>query len=572
MLPVLKHLPGMLMAVSFSFFHVVRVNGRTFSDWFGWWRSLLLRQVTKSINQSTLQALFCWHWHQLIFLDHDYLRPYQTHNFYSTHPELPRSTIDCKHFKTSLMMRTTMVKILMIPGIAIISLMTQNILITCTDAIAQISNMSSVFDHMTKKFQATHHDKTFKGQCIAREPKAFKTHFFAGKFTPLFQGATPIMVATPCMTPDSIGNRLGDYFEGLMCSMTVGLHYMSLNKVFVHNSYLVPPFLAKLPDYYENPTPATHDFQEVRKEIHSKCKCNVHCHDNKHALWLSGLDIIRPILRRVGEQQLSYIQKSEPTTVVHQYDLCKEDFGAVLPLIPDVAIHYRCGGDNFQGKYGFLRFVAFAKLIPKTAKTIYVLAEDRDKYHNHRRLIETCDYIFHSMHDYLQNHFPNSTVLIRRGDDPFTDAVRLMYAETTICSVSSFCLWPAIARGGAWNGTTTTTTSSIAHSSLGNNGGGGGRSSRSSIRSISGSSSISGHSNGNLAAPSLPDRDVQPTYTTRQTFFPLSPHFLDGDKNIDFGFKWIIHPSVVDGWKHNTTSVPKWLEMLNDDKDGVATY
>ena len=32
MLPVLKHLPGMLMAVSFSFYHVVRVTGRTFSD------------------------------------------------------------------------------------------------------------------------------------------------------------------------------------------------------------------------------------------------------------------------------------------------------------------------------------------------------------------------------------------------------------------------------------------------------------------------------------------------------------------------------------------------------------
>ena len=29
---VLKHLPGMLMAVRFSFYHVVRVNGRTFSD------------------------------------------------------------------------------------------------------------------------------------------------------------------------------------------------------------------------------------------------------------------------------------------------------------------------------------------------------------------------------------------------------------------------------------------------------------------------------------------------------------------------------------------------------------
>jgi hypothetical protein len=40
--------------------------------------------------------------------------------------------------------------------------------------------------------------------------------------------------------------------------------------------------------------------------------------------------------------------------------------------------------------------------------------------------------------------FPDAVVVILRGFDLFEDLARLTYAKTTICSVSTFCLWPAI--------------------------------------------------------------------------------------------------------------------------------
>lgn len=41
--------------------------------------------------------------------------------------------------------------------------------------------------------------------------------------------------------------------------------------------------------------------------------------------------------------------------------------------------------------------------------------------------------------------FPSAIVAILRGNNVFDDLARLTYANTTICSVSTFCLWPAIA-------------------------------------------------------------------------------------------------------------------------------
>ena len=41
--------------------------------------------------------------------------------------------------------------------------------------------------------------------------------------------------------------------------------------------------------------------------------------------------------------------------------------------------------------------------------------------------------------------FPYAVVAILRGNNVFDDLARLTYANITICSVSTFCLWPAIA-------------------------------------------------------------------------------------------------------------------------------
>jgi hypothetical protein len=158
---------------------------------------------------------------------------------------------------------------------------------------------------------------------------------------------------------------------------------------------------------------------------------------------VKGLHIIKPILWNAFSHHLQTLQN--PVTSVLSTDTSNSAVGAALPFIPDVAIHYRCG-DNFIGHYGFLPFSAFKLYIPAGAKTIYVLADKRGRktaMKQHRAA--KCDAIFSALFTYLTQLFPQAAVLIRRGGDLTEDLLRLASARTTICSVSTFCLWPALA-------------------------------------------------------------------------------------------------------------------------------
>ncbi len=252
----------------------------------------------------------------------------------------------------------------------------------------------------------------------------------------------PILVSTPCLGTDSLGNGLTAYFENVVCANKTGMHYVAVAKIWEPKSKdVATPFLEMLPSYFESSRPL--DEQTVKSNLKAMCKCPGSCHERPAAVWIKGLDIIKPILHKALQHYLNVTPHME-STVVSKQDLSNMPFGTVLPLIPDAAIHYRCG-DNFVGHYGFLPFSAFPDNIPKTAKTIYVLAEHRDrKTKTKRHLTAKCDAIFQSMLVYLTAHFPEAQVLVRRGDDLYVDMARLAYAKYVVCSVSTFCLWPAV--------------------------------------------------------------------------------------------------------------------------------
>lgn len=113
-----------------------------------------------------------------------------------------------------------------------------------------------------------------------------------------------------------------------------------------------------------------------------------------------------------------------------------------LPMIPDVAIHYRCG-DNTVGHYGYLAYPAFKRRIPPSSSTIYVMAENPSRKTNPLRS-DQCNAILTGLFDYLTDEFPEASVVILRGANMYDDMTRLALANTTICSVSSFCIWPAL--------------------------------------------------------------------------------------------------------------------------------
>lgn len=107
---------------------------------------------------------------------------------------------------------------------------------------------------------------------------------------------------------------------------------------------------------------------------------------------------------------------------------------------------YRCGGNIHHGHlgYGLLPFSAFPSRVPSDAKEIYILSE-KDNRAEHGPL---CATILRQLVIFMKERYPKALVELRRGDDPFLDLARLTHARVTICSASTFCLFPAIASSG----------------------------------------------------------------------------------------------------------------------------
>jgi len=222
---------------------------------------------------------------------------------------------------------------------------------------------------------------------------------------------------------------------------------MAVGKVWEPKAKDEPsPFIDRLPSIIEHNN-ATQSFQHASQVLKQQCTCAGSCHERANAAWVKNLDNIKPLLLDALHHHVAASQSTQ--TVVSPKDLCSSPQGTVLPLVPEAAIHYRCG-DNFVGSYGFLPFEAFRQKIPADAQTIYVLAENRNRKTQYKaHLALKCDLILTSLFSYLKLHFPSAVVLIRRGDDLYVDMARLAFARTTVCSVSTFCLWPAIINNGS---------------------------------------------------------------------------------------------------------------------------
>eukprot|EP01038_Epipyxis_sp_PR26KG_P007301 gene7301-9948_t len=292
-------------------------------------------------------------------------------------------------------------------------------------------------------------------RCTSIENNDAKRHFLQGDYRSITQKQFKseqfaILISTPCLGSDSLGNGLGAYFENIVCAKKAGLHYLAVSRIWEPKTFHeTNPFLSSLPGVIPHNYPV--GIIEAKTNIQNICICPGSCHERVKALWHSkdGLNMIKPILKQALQSHLLFLKKeNQAKTVIVSSDLTNIPIGTLLPLVPEAAIHYRCG-DNFVGHYGFLPFRAFINTIPSTVKSIFVLAENRNrKTINKRHLATKCDAIFQSLFEFLRKHFPDANVLIRRGDNLYTDMFRLSYANTTICSVSTFCIWPAIVNSG----------------------------------------------------------------------------------------------------------------------------
>ena len=104
----------------------------------------------------------------------------------------------------------------------------------------------------------------------------------------------------------------------------------------------------------------------------------------------------------------------------------------MLPLHPDVVIHYRCS-DNINFKWmGLTQFHTILNLIPTDSRYIIILTEGTPLGLA----------IISALRKRILAKFPSlEQVLIRHGGSVFSPIVSFLHAKTVICSASTFCFY-----------------------------------------------------------------------------------------------------------------------------------
>jgi hypothetical protein len=297
----------------------------------------------------------------------------------------------------------------------------------------------------------------------------------------------PIMMQTTCFSRGSLGNDISEYVEARICAHLRGIHYMTAVHVdpdYMHKfNTLFDAFPSTV--LHESPTTKNSSYFSSDNKV---CPCDSNCHEWRTGLMHSNMRIAGKIFRTaidhywknrhielgtteerskcldtrkmrtkpfIGRNGTTFASDSTGSytstgTSKDKAIISNNDHIASiasLPVIPEVAIHYRCG-DNLVTHYGFLPFKAYSDSIPSNATHIYVLAESPDR-NPKAHMVSRCAAIFDAFFSYLMVKFPSSIVVVLRGHDIFDDLARLTYANITLCSVSTFCLWPAVSNENA---------------------------------------------------------------------------------------------------------------------------
>ena len=133
----------------------------------------------------------------------------------------------------------------------------------------------------------------------------------------------------------------------------------------------------------------------------------------------------------------------------------------VEPILPnveldDVAIHFRCGDlmKGFNSKnYGIVQYESYREYIFPTCRSIGIVTtsfNESSLRSQDRGTTRTCQVLVNGLVSYLQHAFPRAKISIRNGPEETLALAyaRLIMANQTFCSPSTFSIFPTIASFG----------------------------------------------------------------------------------------------------------------------------
>ena len=273
-----------------------------------------------------------------------------------------------------------------------------------------------------------------------------------------------VYVYPKCLRLFQLGNSMGYYLNDVACANISGSHFVGWDRKYelIEEENLLArgdnkyAFFKNLPDIIINPD--SRNIEIVRSTIKRLCPCVRYCWENAGAPWLQRIPMLMEIVRHAIDAYAA-AAGVESTVVNVASDLVYRPSGisetTALPLVPTVAVQYRCGDNIGFGKtrYGLMPFYALRNKLKRGVKYayIYIIADSPGR--NPTPYSSRCGVILEALFKNFKQNFPESVVLVKRGGDQFLDWKRLAYANVTICSASSFCLWPALSNAVIGSGT-----------------------------------------------------------------------------------------------------------------------
>ena len=242
---------------------------------------------------------------------------------------------------------------------------------------------------------------------------------------------------TFCYDYHTSGNRWSDLYNAIGCANIVGTDlYIKTSSLFDS------PFLKEMPRYFKSSNRMP--YVKAAEIMRRRCiMCREYCHEDARSPWIYALPVMKIHMQHAAA---SYIKKYNKTVMNITTDISSSPMNSNLPMLPNVTIQYRCG-DNVEqlpNRYGFIPFDVILRLIPTSYKFIYILSDPPDRSASNP-FNKNCNIIIKSLVDYIIHRHPESTVVAKRGGDPFLDFTRFILSPITICSASTFCFWPSLA-------------------------------------------------------------------------------------------------------------------------------
>lgn len=256
----------------------------------------------------------------------------------------------------------------------------------------------------------------------------------------------PILYWRIDLATEAFGNNMGTYFDAIGCAELSGLHFIG---VVGHPQRMEvgEPFFDAIPFIIPHANPVK-DHAAALKNIEQKCTCTRYC-TREGQPWEAIIPQIRHIFAKglylhLSTRKHGLLPEERGMLLSPGVDIYSVEPHQFLPLIPDVAIHYRCS-DNTFGGMGLLSFKTVIDRIPPGAKYIYIFTESISRVK--RELMGPhADVILSTLKKDIETAVNGAVVVIKRGSHLFTTLAQLGFANVTICSPSTFCLYPALAR------------------------------------------------------------------------------------------------------------------------------